>query len=202
MIREGYLEVFCGPMRCGKSRELISRLDRLKYMGGVTSLLVKPCLDTRDKKVKTRFGSLEISCKTIPETNPAQIFSLLDKDPFLVGIEEAQFFNNEIVFVIEGLLKQQRHVVVSGLDLDFRGESFGSMSEIMARANEVHKLTSICQYKHGNYFCNGEATRTQRLVNGKPADYKSPLILVGDNYEPRCLKHHYVPGKPLRFSLT
>lgn len=198
-MSQGYLEVFCGPMNCGKTRELIKRADRLNYMQNVKSLLIKPKIDTRDEGIKTRFGSLRMDCETIDEKHPEEILSLVKPEHSLIGIEEAEFMSPEIVKVIQELLKRRKYVVVVGLDTDFRGEPFGPMPQIMAIANEVHKLTAVCQNVSQGRLCGMPATRTQRLINGKPASYDSPIILIGDikeGYQPRCLNHHYVPGKP------
>lgn len=88
------------------------------------------------------------------------------------------------------------NVVVSGLDLDFRGEPFGSMPVLLSLADEVHKLNGVCDYEG----CSNPATRTQRLVNGFPASYNAPIILVGDakeGYQCRCLQHHEVKDAPV-----
>ncbi|MEI7718713.1 MAG: thymidine kinase [archaeon] len=197
-FNQGYLEVFAGPMNCGKSRELINKIDRLHYMPEMGHLLVKPKIDTRDVNVKTRFGNLEFACETIDEMNPKRILEIVKPEYVVIGIEEAEFFHEGIVEVVQKLMKQKKYVLVSGLDTDFRGEPFGYMPQLMAIANEVHKLTAACQYEVHGKKCGQPATRTQRLIDGKPAPYKSPIILIGDKtegYQPRCLKHHYVPGK-------
>jgi thymidine kinase len=198
-MSHGYLEVFCGPMNCGKTRELVNRADRLHYMHNETPLMIKPGIDTRDVGIiKTRFGNLEINCVTIDEKHPEDILKLVRPDNLLVGIEEAEFMEPKIVNVIQELLRQKKYVVVAGLDMDFRGEPFGPMPQIISIANEVHKLTAVCQYAPRGIRCGMPATRTQRLINGKPAPYNSPIILIGDKkegYEPRCQNHHYVPKK-------
>lgn len=198
-MNQGYLEVFCGPMNCGKTRELVNRADRLNYMHNERPLMIKPKIDTRDARIKTRFGSLEMDCEVIDEQQPEQILQLVKPVNLLVGIEEAEFMDPRIVSVIQELLKQKKYVVVAGLDTDFRGEPFGPMPQIMAIANEIHKLTAVCQYAPRGIKCGMPATRTQRLINGKPAPYSSPIVLIGDQkegYQPRCLNHHYVPRKP------
>lgn len=191
-----YLKVICGPMNSGKSRELIADIDRFRHMRGIDYLLVKPRLDTRSTKVKTRFGGLELDCLIVDEKSPEEILKILCTQQ-VVAIDEAQFFDKKLVGVIEKLLKNNKYLIVCGLDLDFRGEPFGPMPEILALANEVKKLTAVCQYSQEGVYCNQPATRTQRLINGEPADYNSPLVLVGDKdfYEARCINHHFVPGK-------
>ena len=188
----GKLEVFTGPMRSGKTRELLNRIDKLNYMNGHKFLLIKPELDTRSEQVETRFGNLSFPCEFVNEKNPEKILQIVKKEDKLIAIDEANFFSDKLVEVVEKLLKKNKNVLISGLALNFRGEVFGPMGKLLVRADEVYKLKAVCCYKN----CNEPATRTQRLVNGKPAPYEAPLILIGDEeegYEPRCLKHHKVP---------
>ena len=188
----GKLEVFTGPMRSGKTRELLNRIDKLNYMNGHDFLLIKPELDTRNEEVETRFGNLSFPCQFVEEEDPKEILNIVGEKDKLIAIDEANFFSDNIIEVIEELLKRDKNVLISGLALNFRGEVFGPMGKILARADEVYKLTAVCCYKK----CNEPATRTQRLVDGEPAPYDAPLILIGDEeegYEPRCLKHHIVP---------
>jgi len=190
----GKLEVYTGPMRSGKTRELLNRVDKISYVNGYNVLLVKPKVDTRDQDVKTRFGSLSFPCKFIDEDKPEKILNLVKEKEKVIAIDETHFFSSKIIEVVEKLLDQDRNVLIAGLDLNFRGEVFGSMGELLARADEVNKLKAVCCYKN----CDQPATRTQRLVNGEPAPYDAPLVLIGDDkegYEPRCLNHHKVPGK-------
>lgn len=194
----GKLEIFCGPMNSGKTRELIHRLDRINYMQGVEYLLIKPSVDNRDRHVRTRFGGMELCCTTIPGNEPERILDSIETKHQVIGVEEAQFFDKRLTYVVDQLLAEKKLILISGLDLDFRGESFGPMPDLLARADQVHKLTAVCEYTRAGIKCNEPATRTQRLVNGKPAYYNSPIILVGDKnegYQARCLKHHFVPGK-------
>ena len=116
---------------------------------------------------------------------------LKDKKYDIVGIDEVQFFSSEIIQLIDELINQDTRVIVAGLDLDFRGEPFGVMPTLLAKAEFVTKLTAACK------ICGEAATRTQRIIDGKPALYDSPIILVGakDSYEARCHKHHIVPKK-------
>ena len=107
----------------------------------------------------------------------------------MVGIDEAQFIDPQIVEVVETLASRGVRVILAGLDMDFRGEPFGSMPILMARAERVDKLQAICM------VCGEPASRTQRLVNGKPARYDDPVVIVGaaEMYEARCRSHHQVP---------
>tara|TARA_Y100000310_G_C20575482_1_gene760192 strand:- start:41 stop:664 length:624 start_codon:yes stop_codon:yes gene_type:complete len=194
-IKPGVLEIYCGPMKSGKTRELINRVDKLNYIEDCKFNLFKPLIDTRDKTVKSRFGELSYECSFVNEKTPYGIINRLGKETKLVAIDEAHFFGEGIEKIIEILLKKDINVILAGLDLDFRGEPFGQMPTLLAMAHEVKKLTAICEYNG----CSTVSTRTQRLVDGKPAPYNSPIILVGDSeegYETRCLKHHQVPGHP------
>jgi thymidine kinase len=121
-----------------------------------------------------------------------EIMNYVKPDTDAVVIDEVQFFDDGIVEIAESLADRGIRVIVGGLDRDFRGEPFGPMPELLARAEFVTKLTAIC-VKSGL-----PATRTQRIINGKPAHYSDPTILVGANesYEPRSRHYHEVPGKP------
>jgi thymidine kinase len=113
-------------------------------------------------------------------------------DTQVVAVDEVQFFGKEIIQICEDLADKGVRVIVAGLDMDFRGEPFGPMPQLLARAEFVTKLTAACT------VCGCAATRTQRIINGHPADYNDPVILVGakESYEARCRKHHIVPNKP------
>ncbi len=192
LINPGALEVICGPMFSGKTFELIHRVEKLKYLEGSKYLFFKPSRDTRTKNVRTRFNGLEAECTSIKK--PEEILENIDGCD-LIGIDEAQFFQKNIIYVVEELLKNDINVIVAGLDLDYRGEPFGVMSSLLAMADHVEKLFATCFHPR----CNRRATRTQRLVNGKPSHYDDPIIVVEGSgkevYEARCIKHHMVPGK-------
>ena len=113
----------------------------------------------------------------------------INGDTTVVGIDEAQFFDDGIVDVIEKLADKGLRVIVTGLDMDFRGEPFGCIPELLARADRIDKLQAICM------VCGQPANRTQRLVDGKPANYNDPIVIVGaaEMYEARCRAHHEVP---------
>jgi len=158
----------------------------------------KPDTDNRGgaNYISTNYGE-NILARVLPFNAPEEIFR--DQNLFaphrngaLIIIDEAQFFSQTIIDVTQSLLQQGLDVIAAGLNLDFRGEPFGSMPQLMAIADRVIELTAICT------VCGEAATRTQRIVNGKPAHYKDPLVLIGgsNRYEARCLKHHIVPGKP------
>jgi thymidine kinase len=130
----------------------------------------------------------------VPTDDPWRIVQMArESDADLVGIDEAEFFVPEVVDAVEALRRSGRHVIVTGLNLDFAGRPFGSMPDLMARADEVTMLTAIC------VICGETATRTQRLVNGRPAAIDDPLVVIGgmddaavETYEARCNRHHEV----------
>lgn len=192
----GHLEVYCGPMKSGKSRELIHRLEHLKYTRNINFELFKPCLDNRFSETKIVTRKNNEGLDSVVVKNPYEIIEHIDllesngNNISIVGIDETQFFNKEIVYVIKKLLLKDKNILVAGLDLDFRGETFGPMGDILAIANEVTKLYAVCEFEG----CDNLASRTQRLIDGEPAHYNSPIIMVGDEqYQPRCIKHHVVP---------
>ncbi len=183
----GSIEVVCGSMFSGKTDELIRRLVRATIAKQKVQVF-KPAIDIRyaAEKVASHAGA---TFDAIPVTKAADIRTKLDKDTTVVGIDEAQFLDNEVVNVAQELAARGVRVLVAGLDTDFRGEPFGSMPELMSKAEHVSKLHAICM------VCGDDASRTQRLVNGKPARYDDPVVIVGASelYEARCRQHHEVP---------
>jgi len=181
------LEVITGCMFSGKTEELVRRLRRA-VIAKKETIAIKPALDTRYDLVAVVSHS-GFSFNAIPVEDPKSILGMA-KDAEVVGIDEAQFFTGELVPVIRELLQNKKRVIVAGLDLDFRGEPFGIMPTLLALADEVTKLHAICS------VCGNIATKTQRLINGRPARYDDPTILVGglETYEARCNLHHEVPG--------
>ena len=183
----GSLEVICGSMFCGKTEELIRRLRRARIAKQQVQVF-KPVIDNRyDHKKVTSHSGLDVDAH--PVDNPEEILELLDPDTTVVGVDEVQFFKPGIVEVVEEMAQRGLRVVVTGLDMDFRGVPFGCMPELMARAERVDKLQAICM------VCGEPASRTQRLVDGKPARFDDPVVAVGaqEMYEARCRKHHDVP---------
>jgi len=183
----GSIEVICGSMFSGNTDELIRRLVRATIAKQKVQVF-KPAIDIRYavEKVASHTGS---TFDAIPVQKAAEIRSRLDADTTVVGIDEAQFFDAEVVRVAQELAAHGIRVLVAGLDTDFRGEPFGSMPILMAEAEHVSKLHAICM------TCGDDASRTQRLVNGKPARYDDPVVIVGASelYEARCRRHHEVP---------
>ncbi|MBL8076625.1 MAG: thymidine kinase [Anaerolineales bacterium] len=183
----GSIEVVCGSMFSGKTDELIRRLVRATIAKQKVQVF-KPAIDIRYavEKVTSHAGS---DYDAIPVEKAADIRTKLDADTTVVGIDEAQFMDPEVVAVAEELAGRGIRVIVAGLDTDFRGETFGSMPVLMSKAEHVSKLHAICM------VCGDDASRTQRLVNGKPARYDDPVVIVGASelYEARCRLHHEVP---------
>lgn len=183
----GSIEVITGSMFSGKTDELIRRLRRAKIAKqGV--LVVKPNLDTRYSidKVASHAGS---EFEATPIRSPSEIEALLTDEITVLAVDEAQFFDDTICSIVQELADKGRRVIVAGLDTDFRGEPFGPMPELMALAERVDKLHAICM------VCGGNASRTQRMIDGKPARYDEPVVVVGASelYEARCREHHEVP---------
>jgi len=183
----GSVEVVCGSMFSGKTDELIRRLRRATIARQKVQVF-KPVIDIRYsvQKVTSHAGS-EYDAE--PIECAALIPDHLNPDTTVVGIDEAQFFDTEIVHIVQVLADKGMRVIVAGLDTDFRGEPFGSMPILMSQAERVDKLQAICM------VCGEPATRTQRILNGKPAHFNDPIVVVGasEMYEARCRQHHQVP---------
>jgi len=183
----GRLEVITGPMFCGKTDEMLRRLRRA-IIAKQKIQVFKPGFDVRysSEKVTSHAGN---EYDAYPIENITDIPTFLLDDVTLVAIDEAQFFGEEIIPVIQDLVDKGIRVIVGGLDMDFRGLPFGQMPMLLSQAEVVDKLHAICM------VCGEEATRTQRLVDGEPAYFEDPIIIVGasEMYEARCRIHHQVP---------
>lgn len=183
----GSIEVVTGSMFSGKTDELIRRLRRATIARQKVQVF-KPVIDNRYRvdKVTSHAGTV---FNAIPIKSSADLFGILEPDTSVVGIDEAQFFDGGIVEVAQSLANRGVRVIVAGLDTDFRGEPFGCMPVFLCIAERVDKLQAICM------VCGEPASRTQRLVNGKPARYNDPVVIVGasEMYEARCRMHHEVP---------
>lgn len=191
MKHSGWLEVICGSMFSGKSEELIRRVRRATY-GNLSVRVFKPIIDDRysNETVVSHNGSSIIAR---PVNDSDNIVAYLRHNHIdVIGIDEAQFFDGNIVSVANELANKGIRVIAAGLDTNFRGEPFSPMPELMAQSESISKLNAICP------VCGSPASRTQRLINGEPASYNDPEILVGasESYEPRCRHHHDVPNKP------
>ncbi|MDO8879568.1 MAG: thymidine kinase [Coriobacteriia bacterium] len=182
----GRLHVIAGCMSSGKTGELIRLLSRHAVTGD-SMVIYKHSVDSRDGcMARSRLGT-EMEARVVSE--PSRIMA---DGCRVVAIEEGQFFGEGLVPVVRRLLRDGALVYVTGLNQDFRGEPFGVMPVLMSLADELTLLTAICQ------TCHGVGTRTQRIIDGAPAPWDSPLILVGggDFYEARCPDCHDVPGRP------
>ncbi|MFD1391522.1 thymidine kinase [Alkalibacillus flavidus] len=190
MKHSGWLEVICGSMFSGKSEELIRRVRRATY-GHLNVRVFKPAIDNRydDESIVSHNGNSIIAR---PIDDVQDIYDNIDDDVDIVGIDEVQFFDDDVVEVAQYLADRGVRVIVAGLDQDFRGEPFGAIPQLLSLAETVTKLNAICPH------CGSPASRTQRLIDGKPASYDDPVILVGasESYEPRCRHHHEVPKHP------
>ena len=191
--REGWIEVISGCMFAGKTEELIRRINVLSY-AKKNIIVFKPKIDNRysDSEIVSHSGA-KVPCLVVEKAQ--DILKKIEADTEVVAIDEVQFFDKDIVEVCEYLADKGIRVMVAGLDKDFRGESFGVMPEFLTRAEFVTKLTAVCAK------CGAPATRTQRLVNGKPAGFEDPIVMVGadESFEPRCRHCHQVPNKPHKF---
>ncbi|MDP9309407.1 MAG: thymidine kinase [Chloroflexota bacterium] len=183
----GTIEVVCGSMFSGKTEELIRRIKRAQIARKRVQVF-KPQIDTRysSEEVASHDG---VRAQAIPVATAAEIADLLQPNVEVVAIDEVQFFDAAIVDLCERLAGDGHRVIVAGLDQDFRGEPFGPIPALMAKAEAVDKLHAIC------VVCGAAASRTQRLIDGRPASYHDPIILVGaqEAYEARCRQHHEVP---------
>lgn len=190
------LEVIAGPMFSGKTDELIRRLVR-EEIAHLSVQAFNPSIDIRYGigAVNSHSGKNH-EAEMVEIRDPRSILRLVKPETRVVGIDEAQFFGPEIVDVCEELIATGRRVIVSGLPTDFRGEPFGSMPLLLAKAEKVDKISAVCMVCGQDAFC----TQRIKIINGEriPADYNDPLILVGagQDYEARCRIHHEVPGKP------
>lgn len=185
----GSVEVITGSMFSGKTDELIRRLRRARIARQQVQVF-KPAVDTRYavEKVTSHAGT---EFEAQPVEKAGDILPRLHPDTTVVAIDEAQFFDWQVSDVIQAMADRGVRVIVAGLDTDFRGEPFGPMPLLLAQAEEVDKLHAICM------VCGEPATRTQRLIDGRPADYDDPVVAVGASelYEARCRKHHEVPRR-------
>lgn len=185
--RLGWVELICGSMFSGKSEELIRRTKRARIAKQKIQVF-KPVLDDRYHvtAVVSHAGDKE---EAIAVKDSAQLKALIESDTEVVAIDEIQFFDEGIIELVSELADHGKRVICAGLDQDFRGEPFGPVPALMALAEYVDKLQAIC------VKCGNPASRTQRLINGQPALYGDPIIMVGasESYEARCRHCHEVP---------
>ena len=175
--KAGSIEVICGSMFSGKTEELIRRMKRAQFAKQKVEIY-KPCIDVRysDDQVVSHDSH---SIPSTPIDSPASML-LLSSDVEVVGIDEAQFFDETIVEVVQTLANRGVRVIIAGLDTDFLGKPFGPMPALMAVAEEVQKVHAIC------VKCGSPANHSHRL------SANDQLVVLGekDVYEPLC-RHCY-----------
>ena len=186
----GWIEVVCGVMFSGKSEELIRRVRRA-IIARKRVQVFKSHLDERYAGIYSVSSHDGRTVEAIPVDSSADIGGKIDPTAQVIAIDEAQFLDNGIVPLATSLAARGRRVILAGTDTDFRGEPFGAMPQLMAVAELVDKLHAIC------VICGSPASRNQRLIDGRPARYDSPTIMVGgdESYEARCRSCHAVPRK-------
>jgi thymidine kinase len=186
----GWIEVVCGVMFSGKSEELIRRVRR--------ALIAKKKVQVFKSHLDERYAGLyHVSShdgrtvEAVPVDSPEHIAREVLPETQVVAIDEAQFLPAGIVDLATALATSGRRVILAGTDTDFRGEPFGCMPQLLAVAEQVDKLHAIC------VICGNPASRNQRLIDGRPARYDSPIIMVGsaESYEARCRSCHSVPRR-------
>lgn len=185
-VNHGYIEIVIGPMYSGKSEELIRRIKRAK-IAKQNIVVFKPKIDDRYSKEDVVSHSGD-SVNAIPINSAKEIYNFIDSKTQVVGIDEVQFFDEQIVEVAVDLADKGIRVIAAGLDMDFKGEPFGPTPKLLCVSEFVDKIQAICS------VCGQPATRSQRLINGGPARYDDPIIQVGavESYEARCRKCHVV----------
>ena len=188
--RDGWIETISGCMFAGKTEELIRRIKVLEF-AKKEIMVFKPVIDNRysESKVVSHAGS---SVESYIISDALEILDMIKPTTQVVAIDEVQFFDDNVCDVCNELADRGIRVMAAGLDTNFKGEPFGPMPQLMTEAEFVTKLAAVCNK------CGAPATRTQRIVNGKPASYNDPIILVGaaESYEARCRHCHEVPDKP------
>ena len=189
-IAGGWIEVVAGVMFSGKSEELMRRVRR--------AIIARKRVQVFKSRLDERYaGVLAISSHdgraidAVPVDSSVQIAQRIDPTAQVIAIDEAQFLDDGIVTLAAELAGRGRRVIVAGTDTDFRGEPFGPMAALLATAEVVDKLHAIC------VLCGAPASRNQRLIEGRPANWDSPTIMVGahDSYEARCRACHVVPRR-------
>jgi len=173
--RTGWIEVVCGSMFSGKTEELIRRLNRARIANQKVEIF-KPAIDTRyDEEDVVSHNANAV--KSNPVQNASQIL-FYDQDFEVVGIDEAQFFDDELISVCDELANRGKRVIVAGLDMDFTGKPFGPIPKLMAIAEYVTKVHAIC------IRCGNLAHYSHRKAKD------DQLVLLGetDAYEPLCRK--------------
>ena len=196
ILKKGILEVICGSMFSGKTEELIRRMRR-SQIAQLKTQVFKHSLDhdrTATENLRSHAGD---KLAAIAVDTSATLKELILDDSRVIGIDEAQFFSAELCIVIQELIDTGKKVIVSGLDLDFRGIPFGCIPPLLALADRVIKLKAVC------IICGEDAQFTQRVVDGKPAKFSDPIIMVGadERYQARCRGCYQIDKKPREIEL-
>jgi thymidine kinase len=187
--RGGWIEVVSGVMFSGKSEELLRRVRR--------SVLARKQVQVFKSHLDERYGGLQyvsthdggrIESESI--SSSVEIMAKLRRGTEVVAVDEVQFLDHGVVDVANALADAGLRVILAGTDMDFRGEPFGPIGQLLAVAERVDKLQAIC------VKCGALATRNQRLIDGQPAPAEGPTIQVGglESYEARCRACHDVPS--------
>lgn len=199
----GKLEMIVGPMRSNKTAELLRRIETRREYAKQHVMLLKPSADTKAAaglvESRNRNGCGKMEAVEFPSANPWTVLTVIEATEQRIGkrveciaVDEGQFVRDLFLFT-KRLLDAGYDVMVSGLELDFRGMPFGEMLDlswlVRTYAGNVTELVAYCS-------CGAKALYPQRLLDGKPAEYTSPIIMAGDNYEPRCEEHFVLPGRP------
>jgi thymidine kinase len=202
-IVPGKLEMIVGPMRSNKTAELLRRIETRREYAKQHVMLLKPSADTKAAaglvESRNRNGCGRMEAVEFPSADPWTVLPVIRATEQRIGkrveciaIDEGQFVHDLFLFT-KRLLDAGHDVMVSGLELDFRGMPFGEMLElswlVRTYAGNVTELVAYCS-------CGAKALYPQRMIDGKPAEYSSPIIMAGDNYEPRCEEHFVLPGRP------
>jgi thymidine kinase len=202
-IVPGKLEMIVGPMRSNKTAELLRRIETRREYAKQHVMLLKPSADTKAAaglvESRNRNGCGRMEAVEFPSADPWTVLPVIRATEQRIGkrveciaIDEGQFVHDLFLFT-KRLLDAGDDVMVSGLELDFRGMPFGEMLElswlVRTYAGNVTELVAYCS-------CGAKALYPQRMIDGKPAEYSSPIIMAGDNYEPRCEEHFVLPGRP------
>ncbi len=180
----GWLEVIAGPMFSGKSEELIRRITRY-HLARVPTQTFKPALDDRYAERQVVSHS-SLSVEAEPVGDAAALLDAVKSATVVVGIDEAQFFDEALVDVCSGLALNGKQVIAAGLDLDYLGRPFGPMPELVLRAEYVTKALAVC------HRCGGPGMFTQRVVDS------DDLVVLGaqDSYEARCRRCYDPAERP------
>jgi thymidine kinase len=192
------LEIIAGSMFSGKTGELLDRIAKHEIAQREVQLF-KPRKDDRwglTTVVRSHSGA-EREAIVVEDTR--DLYSKVSPSVEVIGIDEVQFLDPLIVPAVRAFVEREKIVICSGLPTDFKGDPFGSMAHLLVIADSITRLNALCTYiDHLGKMCRAQATRTQRIVDGQPADFSGEVFLIGEkeSYEARCPRHNYVPGKP------